>query len=73
MATIRFSKVVSALPGTLTPDTLYMVRTGVGFDLFCSNSTGSIAHALNIDTPTFTYGPTAPTNPQPGDVWFQTT
>lgn len=44
---IRFYKAVASLPGTLTPDTLYMVRTGAGFDLYCSDSTGSVAHALN--------------------------
>lgn len=47
MATLRFSKVVSSLPGILDPDTLYLVRTGAGFDLYVSDATGSIAYPLN--------------------------
>lgn len=47
MATVRFSKVVSSLPGTLDPDTLYLVRSGAGFDLYCSDATGSIAYLVN--------------------------
>lgn len=47
MSVIRFEKVVSALPGTLTPDTLYMVRVGAGFDFYVSDSTGSVAHQIN--------------------------
>lgn len=43
----RASKVVGALPGTLTPDTLYCVRVGEGFDLYVSDSTGTVAHPLN--------------------------
>ncbi|MEJ5199913.1 MAG: hypothetical protein WHX53_13400 [Anaerolineae bacterium] len=47
MATLRFSKVVSSLPGILDPDTLYLVRTGAGFDLYVSDATGSIAYPVN--------------------------
>lgn len=47
MATLRFSKVVSSLPVTLDPDTLYLVRTGAGFDLYVSDATGSIAYPVN--------------------------
>lgn len=47
MATVSLSKVVSTLPSTLTQDCLYLVRTGVGFDLFCTDHTGSVAHTLN--------------------------
>ncbi len=47
MPAIRFAKVVASLPATLDPDTLYLVRTGAGFDLYCSDATGSIAHAVN--------------------------
>ena len=48
MTMLRFSKVVSSLPGTLTPNTLYMVRVGAGFDLFVSDATGSIAYPVNL-------------------------
>jgi hypothetical protein len=47
MATLRFQKVVGSLPGTLDPDTLYLVRTGAGFDLYVSDATGSIAYPVN--------------------------
>ncbi|MDO8771932.1 MAG: phage tail protein [Burkholderiaceae bacterium] len=47
MALFKATKVVAALPGVLAADTLYAVRTGAGFDLYISDSTGGIAHALN--------------------------
>lgn len=47
MAIFQASKVIAALPGTLNADTLYLVRVGEGFDLYCTDSTGSIAHAIN--------------------------
>ena len=47
MSVIRFVKEVSALPGTLTPDTLYAIRVGVGFDLYMSDNTGAVAHKVN--------------------------
>lgn len=47
MSVFRLAKVVSALPGTLTADTLYLVRAGTGFDFYVSDSTGTVAHALN--------------------------
>ena len=47
MSTIRFAKVVGSLPATLQPNTMYLVRTGTGFDLYCSDATGSIAHPIN--------------------------
>lgn len=43
----KLAKVVSALPGTLDPNTLYAVRVGSGFDLYFSDATGATAHALN--------------------------
>lgn len=49
MSAFRAAKVVGALPGELRADTLYLVRAGVGFDLYCSDATASIAHKLNCD------------------------
>lgn len=40
-------KIVSALPSTLEPNTIYAVRVGEGFDLYISDLTGSIAHKVN--------------------------
>jgi hypothetical protein len=51
MAVFRAHKVVAALPGTLTPDTVYAVRTGAGFDLYISDATGSVAHKINSSGP----------------------
>lgn len=50
MAEFKAHKVVSALPSTLEADTVYFVRTGAGFDLFVSDTTGNIAYAVNADT-----------------------
>lgn len=47
MGQVRFHKVVSALPSPLEKDGLYLVRTGEGFDLYASDSTGAIAHKVN--------------------------
>jgi hypothetical protein len=50
MATFHIEKIVSALPATLAPDTVYMIRTGAGFDLYVSDATGSVAHKVNSAT-----------------------
>jgi len=50
MGAIRFSKVVSNLPQQLEPDTIYLVRTGNGFDLYCTDTTGSIAYQVENAT-----------------------
>jgi hypothetical protein len=47
MATFAVHKVVATLPGTLEPNTFYAVRVGAGFDLYLSDSTGSVAHKHN--------------------------
>jgi hypothetical protein len=44
---IKFQKSISQLPGTLTPDSLYAVRVGAGFDLYVSDMTGNIAYKSN--------------------------
>lgn len=50
MPAVKIDKVVSALPGTLAPNTVYAVRVGAGFDLYMSDLTGTTAHALNAPT-----------------------
>jgi len=47
MAIFRAEKVISTLPGSLEADTLYAVRVGDGFDLYISDSTGTVAHKVN--------------------------
>ena len=45
-------KFVSALPGTLVANTLYYVRVGTGFDVYLTNSSGTIvAYPLNAKSP----------------------
>lgn len=84
MANFRIKKVVAALPSTLTPDTLYVVRVGEGFDLYATDTTGSIAHRVNVGA-RIHIGATAPDPSQyalwitlegnlfahDGDFWFQ--
>jgi hypothetical protein len=48
MAVIRFAKVVSNLPAVLNSDTVYLVRKNDGFDLYVSDTTGSIAYPINV-------------------------
>lgn len=47
MANLLAHKVVGALPDPLEPDAVYAVRVGEGFDLYISDSTGSVAHRVN--------------------------
>lgn len=42
-------KVVGSLPTTLAKNTFYAVRVGNGYDLYLSDSTGSVAHRMNYD------------------------
>lgn len=48
--TLHIHKVVAALPDTLTPDAIYAVRAGDGFDLYIADSTGTAAHRVNTTT-----------------------
>jgi len=47
MSNFKVSKLVSSLPANLEPNAVYFVRTGVGFDLYCTDQTGSFAHQIN--------------------------
>lgn len=49
MSLFKAQKVVSTLPtgGAIDADTLYFVRTGAGFDLHLSDTTGSIIYKIN--------------------------
>lgn len=39
---IQFNKYVSALPTTLAANSIYFVRVNNGFDIYVTNSTGTI-------------------------------
>ena len=47
MSNFKARKVLSALPGSLDADTVYLIRVGTGFDLYCTDSTGLIAYQIN--------------------------
>jgi hypothetical protein len=47
MSTFKTHKVISTLPSQLEADSIYAVRVGVGFDLYITDTTGSIAHKVN--------------------------
>lgn len=47
----KTSKVISALPSVIEPNTTYWVRTGLGFDLYLSDSTGAAVHKINGTPP----------------------
>lgn len=46
-ALFKTTKVISALPSVIEPNTTYWVRSGAGFDLYLSDSTGATAHKIN--------------------------
>jgi len=50
MSKLRLEKTIGDVPGTLSPDCVYAVRAGAGYDLRVSDMTGSVAHKLNLDT-----------------------
>jgi len=48
MPVIQHHKVVSSLPSTLTANSIYYVRIGTGFDVYVTNSSGTVvAYPLN--------------------------
>jgi hypothetical protein len=54
MSYFRTEKVVSLLPSTLTPNTVYFVRTGGGYRMYVTDTTGSIAYEQNQEPATET-------------------
>lgn len=43
MTVLRIEKVLNALPGSLSPDTLYFVKDGSTVDTYITDSSGSTA------------------------------
>lgn len=70
MAQLKTHKFVAALPPVLEADAIYFVRSGVGYDQYVTNHSGTIvaypSNSAPIDSPAFTGAPTAPT-PSSGD------
>ena len=50
-------KRVASLPATLVANAVYLVRVGTGFDLYVTNSDGSVAHGLNQSVGSDVYDP----------------
>lgn len=46
-SSLKFKKVISELPQSLDKDTVYLVRTGEGFDMFVTDETGNVAFQIN--------------------------
>jgi hypothetical protein len=57
MAAIRFAKIMADSPPAITPNTVYLVRSGPGFDLLVSDANGSSLYSINapIIDPQFAY------------------
>lgn len=68
MATFKVSKVLSALPGTLVAGMVYLVRVGTGFDLYATDSTGTIAYKQNAQGVAYTSVKTAAYTAALGDA-----
>jgi hypothetical protein len=47
MSSLSINKVLS-LPSTLAPNTIYFVKVGSEFDLYCTNSLGSLAYKSRV-------------------------
>lgn len=60
MSALLVEKVVSSLPGTLAPNTVYAVRVGEGFDLYITDSTGAVAHRNNSEVVAYVFDGGAP-------------
>ena len=50
---MRVEKVIGSVPATPLANTVYLVRTGAGFDVAVTDATATTAHALN---PKMTWG-----------------
>lgn len=47
MSDFKIYKEISTVPNSISSDSMYAVRTGPGFDLYLSDTTGSVAYKIN--------------------------
>lgn len=47
MSDLRIYKEIGSVPSNFGSDSIYAVRTGPGFDLYMTDTTGSVAYKLN--------------------------
>lgn len=47
MTDFKIYKEISTVPSNISSDSMYAVRVGPGFDLYLSDTTGSVAYKIN--------------------------
>lgn len=47
MSDLKLYKEIGSVPDDLGPDSIYAIRTGSGFDLYMTDTTGSVAYKIN--------------------------
>ena len=47
MSDFKIYKEISTVPSEISSDSMYAVRIGLGFDLYLSDTTGSVAYKIN--------------------------
>lgn len=50
MANFKIYKEISAIPTPYKPNTIYIIRVGIGIDFYMSDSTGTNVYGLNLST-----------------------
>jgi len=68
MSTLILHKVISSLPATLSPNSIYAVRVGIGYDLYITDNTGDLVFKVNSGSG-FLFGDTPP-DPNQFPIWF---
>lgn len=47
MSDFKIYKEISTVPSNISSDSMYAVRTGPGFDLYLTDTTGAVAYKIN--------------------------
>ena len=47
MSDLKIYKEIGSVPNTFGSDSIYAIRTGPGFDLYMTDTTGSVAYKIN--------------------------
>lgn len=50
MSDLKIYKEIGSVPSNFGSDSIYAVRTGPGFDLYMTDTTGSMAYKINLGT-----------------------
>lgn len=49
MSDLKIYKEIGGVPSNLGADSIYAIRTGPGFDLYLTDTTGSVAYKVNSE------------------------